>query len=492
MRNGKSETEDLFNVDSNNNGIRVNDMGNVSIKHSEKYRTIRKVPGLTRDNSLYIGDAFASLSKNSVFINIILPYSSISSPGTYARIYDFHKYPKSSINAELLQDNYYPTYVNVPAYRCLFISPNDQTKFVTKVTSHPCPEPKSGRATGYLSCELPHSMALKLSNFQELKLYLVSKYILTSPNSPHDHEGVLLTDNDGIKYEALMEFILTHPSKKINIDPKYSKIPLNSQHNDKLFDAIIALSPISIAKLPYLAEWIEFHLLVGIKHFIIYTSESEPERLIEMQDYLKVYIEKHIVTFVKFSFAITEYSSSFQMPAYMDASFRSLDFSVWLFNIDSDEYLVPMNSEASLTPILQNYAKMTKIIEMRIAHVAFELESNNTMWKCDDKKETQLIMEKYQFRDEPTHTSKTKYAGRLGFFSHSAVHYLNSGKPGPDIALVDPKTEIRLHHYYSSQRQRDFILKKHVPVRDGYAWKTFGAELKKRVEKFRENTHSWC
>ena len=82
----------------------------------------------------------------------------------------------------------------------------------------------------------------------------------------------------------------------------------------------------------YLAEWIEFHLLMGVEHFVLYDNDSEdgPEAV------LGPYIDAGLVTLVPWPHSFEEFA---QIKAYnhcletFGARFR------WIAMIDVDEFL---------------------------------------------------------------------------------------------------------------------------------------------------------
>jgi hypothetical protein len=115
----------------------------------------------------------------------------------------------------------------------------------------------------------------------------------------------------------------------------------------------------------YLKEWIEFHRLVGVEHFYLYSNETSDL----LRTTLKPYFRKGLVTFihwVDFSEHVDEetdhWALSTQIPAYENAiKFRALKTTKWLALLNTDEYLVPVHSY-KIPELLQQYDSHPAIV----------------------------------------------------------------------------------------------------------------------------------
>lgn len=116
----------------------------------------------------------------------------------------------------------------------------------------------------------------------------------------------------------------------------------------------------------YLKEWIEFHRLVGVDHFYLYNNGN----IDSVQKVLNPYIRKGIVTLIDwsyFSYAIDDektchWSLSTQIPAYENAiKFRAIRATKWLALLNTDEYLVPVDSY-SMKDLLRQYDSYPAIL----------------------------------------------------------------------------------------------------------------------------------
>jgi hypothetical protein len=102
-------------------------------------------------------------------------------------------------------------------------------------------------------------------------------------------------------------------------------------------DLPVYLSAAAIVKneTSYIAEWIEYHLLVGFQKFFIYDNESTDN----LREFLEPYIKDGIVEYIFFP------GKRQQLYAYNDAISRFKYSSFWIAFIDIDEFLAPIVSE---------------------------------------------------------------------------------------------------------------------------------------------------
>jgi len=103
----------------------------------------------------------------------------------------------------------------------------------------------------------------------------------------------------------------------------------------------IALTAIVKDEAPYIKEWLDYHILLGIQQFYIYDNESK-DALVEV---LRPYIEAGLVILHR---AI---GRNMQLPAYQDALQRYRTQCRYMGFIDIDEFLLPLHFEP-LLPLL--------------------------------------------------------------------------------------------------------------------------------------------
>ena len=95
---------------------------------------------------------------------------------------------------------------------------------------------------------------------------------------------------------------------------------------------------------PYIKEWIEFHLLVGVSMFFIYDNESTDN----LKETLKPYIEDGIVVYAYVK------GTAMQFPVYNDCIANYKNCCDWIAFIDADEFLMPVRND-SLSEILDDF-----------------------------------------------------------------------------------------------------------------------------------------
>lgn len=96
---------------------------------------------------------------------------------------------------------------------------------------------------------------------------------------------------------------------------------------------------------PYIAEWIEWHLLVGVEHFYIYDNDSTDN----LKEVLKPYMDQKLVTYV------VDSRFPVQLRAYSDCLVEHGWQSTWIAFIDIDEFIyLRSDKEASVSQVLIN------------------------------------------------------------------------------------------------------------------------------------------
>jgi Glycosyltransferase family 92 len=112
-------------------------------------------------------------------------------------------------------------------------------------------------------------------------------------------------------------------------------------------DSYLAAGAIFRDEAPYLAEWIAFHRLVGVEHFILYDNGSAdaPERV------LAPFVAEGIVTVLPWPVPFHERAAA---RAYADCLERVRGRARWLACLDVDEFLFSP-CQSTLNPVLRKY-----------------------------------------------------------------------------------------------------------------------------------------
>lgn len=80
---------------------------------------------------------------------------------------------------------------------------------------------------------------------------------------------------------------------------------------------------------PFLKEWLDYHLTVGVNHFYLYNNNSDDN----YKEIVKPYVEKGIVTLIEWPYD----HSQFKAYKHCYDNFRSE--TNWLSFLDADEFL---------------------------------------------------------------------------------------------------------------------------------------------------------
>ncbi len=164
------------------------------------------------------------------------------------------------------------------------------------------------------------------------------------------------------KFYILYLKLIRHPwegykyRKKVNL-PDTDILPANSFYH-------LGLVAIFRGEDNYLVEWIEFHKLMGVDHFILYDNGLEKSS----QVLLKPYIENNMVTHIPFpdiqGLRDGRHADtlSIQQMAYADFIKRFSHHFKYILQLDIDEFLFP-KSRNSIPDILNEFddSKLARI-----------------------------------------------------------------------------------------------------------------------------------
>jgi len=107
------------------------------------------------------------------------------------------------------------------------------------------------------------------------------------------------------------------------------------ERNGENFKYYLASALIIKNEAHYIAEWLEFHKLVGVEHFYIYDNESTDN----LKEILEPYIKSGLVDYTYFPGKVM------QTPAYHAAIEKCKFETKWLAIHDTDEFFVPYKHE---------------------------------------------------------------------------------------------------------------------------------------------------
>lgn len=193
---------------------------------------------------------------------------------------------------------------------------------------------------------------------KSIKLYTYKYWI----NIYLYNNRIILFIKRRIKNSFLSNFILLILSPYIIFNYYYSIIYENligfkkienfmQKEKHEKFKNEIAFVCISKNESPYIAEWIEFHKMVGVTKFYFYDNESNDDTY----EILKPYIKNGLVEYTLIK------GKSKQLDAYNDAINKHKNDCRWMGFIDMDEYVIPVNHNKTIAQIMNELVYNAKL-----------------------------------------------------------------------------------------------------------------------------------
>ncbi len=210
---------------------------------------------------------------------------------------------------------------------------------------------------------------------------------------------------------------------------------------------------------PYIAEWIEFHRLVGVQRFYLYDDASDDDtvEIINRRNRGDIVLEPWKYDPACVCRARVPFRKTHQVIAYNDCIRRRADETTWCAFIDADEYLYHGTEDDIIEPLCED-------IEMAGESALFVnwliFGSNGHATKPDG-----LTIESYTKRGQCGHPVPYGHHGKLiarldrlgqfgAFGSHNAAfisgHAVDEkGRPIAAATNARPSADRwRLNHYY--------------------------------------------
>lgn len=102
---------------------------------------------------------------------------------------------------------------------------------------------------------------------------------------------------------------------------------------------------------PFLKEWLDFHLTIGVDHFYLYNNNSEDN----YKDVLAPYLAEGKVTLIDFPYQAA------QMRAYKECFEKFRSESKWIAFLDADEFLCPKR-ETDINSWIKQFDKYPAVV----------------------------------------------------------------------------------------------------------------------------------
>ncbi|MBE6459632.1 MAG: hypothetical protein E7009_01440 [Alphaproteobacteria bacterium] len=224
---------------------------------------------------------------------------------------------------------------------------------------------------------------------------------------------------------------------------------------------------------PYLKEWLDFHILVGVEKFYLYDNGSTDNT----GEILKPYIERGIVDYTFFP------GRAQQRPAYYDVIRKHADDTRWMALIDLDEFLVPVKHK-TLPEFLRTLPRFSQLIVSWV-----DYGSNGHMEKPDG-----LVIENYTKHARDNWGVKSIINPRLiTYLGNPHYNYVagptideNGKKIGKVNQEKNPTTinKIRCNHYITKSHA-EYIARCNLgDAGSGEKVKTFGRDVETNFRRF--------
>jgi len=234
----------------------------------------------------------------------------------------------------------------------------------------------------------------------------------------------------------------------------------------------------------YLVEWIEFHKMMGVDHFILYDNGLEKNTEVILSPYKKSGLVTHILfPHVKGSRDGKHvYTIRTQELAYADSIIRFRNHFQYLLQLDIDEFMFPRNDESIISVLKKFNPKKIK---------GFEVQHTNFGNNYHIKKPSGLVIENYLLTSTSNTQNSVKSIGNTKFFS-KFMKYTNIHQFSYRLSIIDLLNRIlagypkkitgemanklfQLNHYYTKSQEE--YLKKSIVNKK--SWMT-GKETKEK------------
>lgn len=202
----------------------------------------------------------------------------------------------------------------------------------------------------------------------------------------------------------------------------------------------------------YLAEWLEFHLCVGVEHFFLFNHHSATER---HRDILQPYMDAGLVTLDE---AVCDLHC--QVPTYERCVAEHGEETRWLALIDIDEFLLP-SSAGSLPEVLSTFEPFAAVLVHWLVFGSSHHEETPPG----------LVLEEYTWRaaeasEVVKSVSQPHLISKVGGHNHEytppwqavngarvVVPFNASAGEAPSTHAPPSLEALRIHHYRSKSRK---------------------------------------
>lgn len=216
---------------------------------------------------------------------------------------------------------------------------------------------------------------------------------------------------------------------------------------------------------PFLAQWLDYHILLGVEHFYLYDNNSEDRAAV--LEILRPYLEKGLVTHIPwdFPYKYAELSATFtQAGAVNHWLYRFGHRSEWMTHIDVDEYVYPLSARANgLRALLEAHENEQSVGSLVLRWCWF---GNSGFRRMPPGRVIEnFIWRQHLDYDGPPKRNQNKLLIRSNAVEILNYHYVTLHKAGCRGGCVDP-ARIRLNHYAAITYRGRIKKRRHNDVRD--------------------------
>lgn len=170
------------------------------------------------------------------------------------------------------------------------------------------------------------------------------------------------------------------------------EVPINTRKENRTDKrkGTVAICTMFRDEAPYLKEWIEYHQLVGVKHFYLYNNCSSDN----YWEVLQPYVKKGIVELFEVPLdstlltPIVKAHNVMQIRCYNHAIGLAKGVNEWLAIIDSDEFICPVSAK-DLPSLLKKYDDAPALV------VYWQIYGTSNVW---DLSPNDLMLEKLVYK----------------------------------------------------------------------------------------------
>lgn len=240
----------------------------------------------------------------------------------------------------------------------------------------------------------------------------------------------------------------------------------------------------------FLKEWIEHHLMFGVKHFYLCNNNSTDN----YQTILEPYIQNKIVELENNNRCyntINEFDSKIHLPFYNRVINKTKNNVVkWLACIDCDEFITPAKEYKDIVVALESTPAYTQKYNDTLGGIGINWMTFGTSNRIVDKNKNELVTEILTKRSElildniNTHIKSIVIPERtINFYNPHASRYLNNYKCLSTLGSVIP-------YAFTSPADYQYVYIRHYTNGDDWYFDNIKSQ---RIEwRINNERRLWC